>query len=877
MTIYLKQSKVWASRFSLLLLAFMMLSTTALSPLISAEDGLPEKEVKALTDYPNWVGACGAAPGDEADEELDLAAIAKKYDLHSIIVTKVNGEEVAEYHSSNAPSSPASTMKLIIADVLLRQNGLNLNKRVPITRALYYSNPNTDPLKGSSTTLKVALTKMLEESSDVGANVLIKYLGGVSGFTDKAKAAGYEDTEVKSLYSDPVRGGGNTSTIADQAKAMSHLQSTKGSEYDVARKASSNAAKTDNKFKVASEANKWGGTSKVAGNVGVFNINGAKYIVGLYHEGGSWEDDPAQKSIHDGTGAIVEALGKTQPAGSGSSSSSTSSSSGDPTTYTYISAGIIPKKGKKVMASTFGGEYSGGKWHATNDKQNPGGANNDDNGAGNSSKGIVGKAGYAELSVNVGSGDYSALGKLPQGTKLQITYKGKSVIAEKLDVGAGGDAHPLIDLWWETARLLDFTGGNGKVTLHVVPKNTPTTPVNGSASDSGDSEEDTPKCCANTAPSSDAALVGRTKAEKAFNYFVQQKGLSAKASAGIVGNMMTESGGQTEKLDTRAHNDISGTHDGIVQWSTGRWAALKDHEKDKFKDGVDEYDLEIQLDYVWYELTHGYKSTLSGLKGADSAAEAATIFNEHYEISGDSSGKREANATKIFTKYGGGASPSTASGSTTSPTSDDSGGGCPAVDAGGDADMMKTIKVSTKGKFITLPKKYSCDGRTTRIDSRIATNIAYLVNNYKMCADDGLANGHKSHGAGLGIDMRPKDGNSKAVWKETVEQAARDMGWYGDSASDSKGSKSSCASYSGYGTCVGGQGKIPKWVRWIGYNGDVDHGDPWHVFGGSYAHIHIGWQTPNNDGVSASIIAEPRDSVYAFPAPIPDDLKSLVD
>lgn len=195
----------------------------------------------------------------------------------------------------------------------------------------------------------------------------------------------------------------------------------------------------------------------------------------------------------------------------------------------------------------------------------------------------------------------------------------------------------------------------------------------------------------------------------------------------------------------------------------------------------------------------------------------------------------------------------------------------------GDANMKETITVKTPGKFITMPKKYSCDGYTTRIDSRIAASLAYLITKYDMCADDGLADGHKSHGAGLGVDIKPRNNNdSKDEWKKTVEAAARDMGWTGDSADEGKGGKGCAPSYSGYGQCVGGNGEIPKWVRWIGYNGDVDHGDPWHVFGGSYAHIHIGWDTPNKDGVAPSIIANPVSEVYTFPAPVPEDLKDLI-
>jgi hypothetical protein len=194
--------------------------------------------------------------------------------------------------------------------------------------------------------------------------------------------------------------------------------------------------------------------------------------------------------------------------------------------------------------------------------------------------------------------------------------------------------------------------------------------------------------------------------------------------------------------------------------------------------------------------------------------------------------------------------------------------------------MQKTVTVSTPGKFIKLPSQYSCPGHTTMIDSRIAADVAYIATKYNMCADDGLANGHKSHGAGLGIDMRPKgDNNSKDIWKNSTEAFARAIGWYGDSAADPNGTKSSCANYTGEGSCmhVAEPEKFPQWLRWLGYNGAINHGDPWHVFGGGYAHIHIGWDTPNNDGVAPSIIPEPRASVYAFPAPVPDDLQGLVN
>ena len=72
---------------------------------------------------------------------------------------------------------------------------------------------------------------------------------------------------------------------------------------------------------------------------------------------------------------------------------------------------------------------------------------------------------YAELSNNPSQRDYKALGGLPFGHKLRITYNWKSVIASKGDVGAGGRNHPKIDLHINLARALGFNNGLDYVTI----------------------------------------------------------------------------------------------------------------------------------------------------------------------------------------------------------------------------------------------------------------------------------------------------------------------------------------------------------------------------------------------------------------------------
>lgn len=72
---------------------------------------------------------------------------------------------------------------------------------------------------------------------------------------------------------------------------------------------------------------------------------------------------------------------------------------------------------------------------------------------------------YAELSNDPNKKDFKALGGLKNGHKLKITYNGKSVIATKGDVGAGGPNHPKIDLHINLANALGFNKGLDYVTI----------------------------------------------------------------------------------------------------------------------------------------------------------------------------------------------------------------------------------------------------------------------------------------------------------------------------------------------------------------------------------------------------------------------------
>lgn len=172
-----------------------------------------------------------------------------------------------------------------------------------------------------------------------------------------------------------------------------------------------------------------------------------------------------------------------------------------------------------------------------------------------------------------------------------------------------------------------------------------------SEGDSPDASTSKPSSCC--AGGNNSSLVGKDNTEKAFNFF-RSKGLSPEQSAGIVGNLMVESG---EKLDTRADN---GSHWGIAQWDSGRWNNLKKHS------GGDIYDLGNQLEFIWYELNET-PSMLGAIKSAKSASDATLAFQNQFERCGSAAAcaqsNRLANAQKVLNKYGNGGSSGSSSAS----------------------------------------------------------------------------------------------------------------------------------------------------------------------------------------------------------------------
>lgn len=138
----------------------------------------------------------------------------------------------------------------------------------------------------------------------------------------------------------------------------------------------------------------------------------------------------------------------------------------------------------------------------------------------------------------------------------------------------------------------------------------------------------------------------------AFDYFVT-KGLSKKQSAGIVGNLVVESG-----VDPTIKQSGGGPGRGIAQWEAGgRW----DHDSKNNmvwyagQHGVSAWSLRPQLDFIWYELTTFSSYGLASLKSATTISAATSAFSSKFEgCSACNLSRRVSEATTAYNKYGGG-------------------------------------------------------------------------------------------------------------------------------------------------------------------------------------------------------------------------------
>lgn len=172
------------------------------------------------------------------------------------------------------------------------------------------------------------------------------------------------------------------------------------------------------------------------------------------------------------------------------------------------------------------------------------------------------------------------------------------------------------------------------------------------------------------------ALTGATTEQKIWNY-LKSKGLNNYGIAGLMGNLYAESGLRPTNLQNSYEKKLSFTDDtyttavdngnytnfvkdcagyGLAQWTY--WSRKQNLLNFAREKGESIGNLEMQLDFLYKELSEGYKAVLSILKSAKSVREASDAVLLKFERPADQSTsvqvKRAGYGQTYYEKYAGG-------------------------------------------------------------------------------------------------------------------------------------------------------------------------------------------------------------------------------
>ena len=137
--------------------------------------------------------------------------------------------------------------------------------------------------------------------------------------------------------------------------------------------------------------------------------------------------------------------------------------------------------------------------------------------------------------------------------------------------------------------------------------------------------------------------------QAAFTFFVQ-KGLTNFQAAGIVGNLDQESGVSPTSVQS------GGPGRGIAQWSVGgRWDTSANDNVHAYatQQGESQTSLNLQLEFIWYELQTFSGYGLAQLRATTNVTDATVAFMSKYEICGTCVQTQRVNYAKaVLAAYG---------------------------------------------------------------------------------------------------------------------------------------------------------------------------------------------------------------------------------
>lgn len=296
------------------------------------------------------------------------------------------------------------------------------------------------------------------------------------------------------------------------------------------------------------------------------------------------------------------------------------------------------------------------------------------------------KAGYSDADPKHTGVDYD----VPAGTEVLAAADGKVIAAAgdtiKIEHGEG------IQTWYQYLQSIDVpvnkqvkrgdvigksgagdepepgaTGDHLHFELRIQGGDGPLQPTDPTA----EIGESTPADSTSGCGCGDGALVGSNNQQKAFNYFVAN-GYTPEQSAGIVGNMIHESGVEPARLQSTAPGTVTHARDAAgspAGWGIVQWTPAGKMINPSLQAGTPEAEiesLEYQLEFLHGQL-EGNGPLAEGaagdaLKAAQTVEAAAVAFGQKFErflgsenLNHPEYAERKATATEVLDTFGEGA------------------------------------------------------------------------------------------------------------------------------------------------------------------------------------------------------------------------------
>lgn len=224
----------------------------------------------------------------------------------------------------------------------------------------------------------------------------------------------------------------------------------------------------------------------------------------------------------------------------------------------------------------------------------------------------------------------------------------------------------------------------------------------------GGNDDDNPSC--NTGGST-ISLTGKNNLEKIYNYF-RGKELSPEQSAGIIGNIAVESGGDPENIQdpagrTKDPSTITSGW-GLIQWTPGT-KIIKLLEDANINTPV--YELGTQLELIWWHMNFtsptGVQNMYAQFKNVTTVEQATIEFEDKVEGAGTPNiDIRITKAKEALREFGGGSSG-------TSPVDPSSSAGCNSEGGIASANGFTFPLITTKKAITTNAGGLWCYQKST--------------------------------------------------------------------------------------------------------------------------------------------------------------------